>query len=131
MTLRGHNFRAVVMGAFPGTITQIAARAGVSRSTAVNWVRAIRADGNARIAGWEQMPQGGKYTPIYALGSKPDAPCRFKPMTQFERQQRSNKRAKQDETYDIRRARYVARQRADRAAAAKTPNTWLSALGAL
>lgn len=129
MTLRGHNHRAFVMGAFPGTITQIAARAGVSRSTAVNWVKAIRADGEARIASWEKMPQGGKYTPIYALGSGRDVPCKFKPMTQLERQQRCNRRAKQDETYEIRRARHTARQRADRAAAAKAPKTWLSALG--
>lgn len=118
--------RLFVLESLPGTISEISVRAGVSRTTAVNWIKSIRADGQAHVSGWKKLSQGGRYLAIYAIGSAMDVPCNFTPMTDKQRRTICNKRAKMDETYQIRCARMAARRRADRAA--NMPQSWMSAL---
>lgn len=116
-------FKKAILAALPGTIHDIRAKTGLAESTIRRWARKLKGKG-MRISRYKRT--SGLYTPVYVVGYGPDAPdpgalscadyCR-----------RWREKAKATGEIEFVYARRHARDRAKRAA--KTPQTWLSALG--
>lgn len=120
-------FQKLIARALPGCMQELVAKSGCAESTIRRWLKRFRAAGQACISGWKR--NAGAITAIYSAGMGPDAPCRLKPKTGAQYCKEWRKRARQSGDLDFVYARRNALERAK--TAAKRPNTWLSALGAM
>lgn len=123
------NLQTYVVESLPGTRPEIVTRSGVSRSGVVSWIKKMHDAGEVRIIGWKAHPRSSPAMPVYALGSGEDAVCRIKKLTKKQRRLRYEAKAKKDGRFDLVLARQRARHWVEKAAK-KTPQSWLSALGA-
>jgi hypothetical protein len=57
----------------------------------------------------------------YTAGAGVDAPCKLKPLSEAQKSRRYRKKARKDETWDLRNARIRARAWADRALTHRDP----------
>lgn len=117
--------RSTVAAALPGYIEDIVLKTGLAESTIRRWLNRMRlADHKTvHIARWKR--KNGGMAPYYVLGDGVDA-TKPKPhsQAQYSRKWRKHRREKKAE-----RAAALAVTMAHAALAAKTPQTWASALG--
>lgn len=106
----------------PKTVKAIAKEIARSTSRTVTYITELRADRLVHIAGWEKPAGRGDLAPIYALGHKRDV---RKP------RQSRKERYKLEMQDDDRRDHILSQRRARtwKAKAARSPQSWLSALG--
>lgn len=118
-------FRKAVVAALPGTLCQIIVKSGMRKGTVVRWPRILQDEGAIHVSGWVRSEAAGPIKRVYTDGPGVNVPCTLKrlPGAKYNKKYRKT-HAELIATYnDRRRARYHA------ARAAKTPQTWLSALG--
>lgn len=114
------SYRLRVLEALPGTYAEIIERAHACRGTVENWLRVLRAEGQAHIGSWKRTEgRGGKYQPVFVAGPGQDAKCNLKRLPSETYQRRYKKRALEDGRYDQALARKRAQYHAERAAAGK------------
>jgi hypothetical protein len=123
MTQRTHE--QAIIAALPGTLPQIIQKSGVSRPTAYLWIGRLRKAGKVFIKGWRRT--AGQSTPYYVAGQGEDKP-RPAAQTNAEYHRRHYAKHRGPIEREDRAIRKAARLNA--AAMAKTPQSWLSALGA-
>lgn len=118
--LKRNRYRDMVLAAMPGTRGEIEARTGISKVCVWTWVKALHEAGECHISGWNRVERG-PFTPTYSPGPGKDKPCTLKPYTPAQIAKRFVRRAKEDGSWDVRKARERAKYRADKAAANGDP----------
>ena len=118
-------FQKLIARALPGCMQELVIKSGCAESTIRRWLKRFRDADEAHISGWTR--NAGAITAIYSAGKGTDVPCRLKRKTSAQYSKDWRKRAKQSGDLEFVYARRNAIERAK--AAAKRPNTWLSALG--
>ena len=73
MTYRDHTER--LLRAMPGTLSEIAARTGMSKSTVKRWCSAMRTMGWVHVPRWRRPDGPGKTQPVLHPGPGRNAPC--------------------------------------------------------
>lgn len=116
---------AAFMDALPATKNQIIIKSGLNHSTVAKLVKQFHGK-TIRIAGWMPHPVRGPEIPVFDAGAAPDAPDTRKRYTRKQIHARYEKRIKNTETFDRRRAKRSSLWFEKKAKA--IPRTWASAL---
>lgn len=115
-------FREAVEACMPGTIPEITAKAGVSRTAAQRWVSELRTEGKSHIGKWQAVtPQ--LTIAVHFAGPGKDAP---RPAKKSHAEHCAAYRKRNRDKMEIYNARRNARWHADKKA--KQPQAWFSAL---
>lgn len=112
-----------VVDALPGTLSEIIAKAGVKRETAIRWLRIMRDANECYVKRWKRSKGPGPFMRVYAAGKGKDAK-RPEPYSLAVSKQRY--RENHPMAVDIYNARRRAKNHANKVA--RTPQNWASAL---
>lgn len=115
-----------ILGAMPGTRTEIIARSGLSKDTIARVIPIVHDGEQSHIGEWLPHPVGGPSMAVFYTGPGVDAIDDLPRMTHKELSARYEKSIRGTEKHDRRNAKSRSRHWEKKAAAAR--HTWASAL---
>lgn len=119
-------YKAQVIAAMPGTVPEIMARSGMTKSTVKRWITLMREAGECHIDRWIRPDGPGGFMPVHIIGEGKDARCHLKAFSGAHYSKKSRRKAKEEGKAEFTQARRSAQYYAKKATA--KPHDWLHAL---